>query len=271
MNPAGTVRDDGDALVFERPTRLCGDLRAVEPHRFGHDSAVVGEDAGVDVEEVLRVQGRRHQEDVFQRNLPDDEQCCGVKRGERDALAGTGCETVLVAEGVHCFDRLRFPIRDHVTVILVQSEMLSDSNVEIVGVPLIAEKRVGTGNLLWREEIAESFQFSLLPRQAPRLQIEVEDVVVHDELLDALDALVGAHGGEIVEPGILTPPPNTRRENVRQDQTVHQFGKDEQLHIGERHGGGLAFGETVVHGETERRTRGVICFPSPAFSIWRRS
>ncbi len=96
-----------------------------------------------DVDEVLRVQRRGHEEDVAQRDPAHDEQRRRVERGQRDALAGAGRVVRLVAEGVHGLDGLGLPVGDDVALVLVEAEVRADVDVEVVLVALVAEEGVG--------------------------------------------------------------------------------------------------------------------------------
>jgi hypothetical protein len=87
--------DDGDLLVADGALGLVGDFGAVEPHAFGDEPAVVGDDAVLDVEIVLGVQGGQNHVDVFEGDAADDEGGGGVEGGQGDALAGTGGEASL--------------------------------------------------------------------------------------------------------------------------------------------------------------------------------
>ena len=60
MDMARVVRDHGDAFMFDGSASLFRKFGTVEPHGFGHDTPVVGDDAVVDVDEVLRMQRRSH-------------------------------------------------------------------------------------------------------------------------------------------------------------------------------------------------------------------
>ena len=66
--------------------------------------------------------------------------------------------------------------------------------------------------------------------------VEIEGVVVHDVLTQTLKALFGAHFAYSVEPFQVAPHPYARGKYVGQHERVHQFGKDEYLHVGERRG-----------------------------------
>ena len=119
--------------------------------------------------------------------------------------------------------------------------MAADVDVVVVGVALVAEERVRGGNLLGRQERREALQLDRLLRQAPRVKVEVEGVVVHDVLPQALQPLLGAHLADAREPFQLAPPPQARREDVREHERKHQFRKDEDLHVGERRRRGFLF------------------------------
>ena len=248
MDVAGRVGDDRHALVFQRAAGLPGDDGAVRPHGLRDEAAVVREDAGVDVEEVLGVEGRRHQVDRVEREAADDEGGGGVESGKGDALARADGVAGLVAEGVHRLDGLRLPVGDRVGGIRVESEVAADVDVVVVDVALVAEERVGAGDLVRREERREAGEFGLLRREAPGLQVEVERVVVHDVLAKALEALLRAHRADAGEPIEVSPRPEARREDVGEDEGVHERGEDEDLHVRERAGRRFFFKGNRIHG-----------------------
>ena len=120
------VRDDGDSLVLKSAAGLLGDDRSVGPHGARYETPVVCEDACVDVDEVLRVERRRHEVDGFEGDAAYDERGGGVESGERHALPCAHGVALLAAEGVHRLDRLCLPVGDDVRGVLVESEVASE-------------------------------------------------------------------------------------------------------------------------------------------------
>ena len=112
--------------------------------------------------------------------------------------------------------------------------MAADVDVVVVDVALVAEEGVGLGDLVGREEGCEAGELALLGGEAPGLEVEVERVVVHDVLAEALEALLRAHLADAVEPRKVAPGPEARGEDVREHERVHQLGEHEDLHVGER-------------------------------------
>ena len=82
VDVAGCVRHDCDALVLERAAGLLGDDGTVCPHGLRDEAAVVREDAGIYVEEVLGVEGRGHEVDAVERQPAHHERGGGVESGE---------------------------------------------------------------------------------------------------------------------------------------------------------------------------------------------
>ena len=223
--------------MLERAARLLGDDGGVCPHGLRDETAVVREDARVDVEKVLRVEGRGHEVDAVEGQTAHHERGGGVESGERYALAGADGVAFLVAKGVHRLNRLSLPVGDHVARVLVETEVAADVDVVVVGVAVVAEEGVGRGDFVGGEEGREAGEFAFLVGEAPGLEVEVEGVVVHDVLAKTLEALLRAHLADAVKPREIAPGPEARGENVREHEGVHQFGEHEDLHVGERHGG----------------------------------
>lgn len=173
--------------------------------------------------------------------------------GQRDALAGASGVALAVAEGVHGLDGFRLPVGDGVGGVLFQSEVAADVDVEVVLVALVAEEGVALGEDVEVDEVAEARQLAFLGGEAPGVEVEVELVVVHDELLEAQDAAVGAELLHLGEPGVVAPFPDPGGHDVGEDETVEQVGEDEDLHVGEAGGGRIEFelvagrGRVVLH------------------------
>lgn len=62
------------------------------------------------------------------------------------------------------------------------------------------------------------------------------------------------HAIQICEPGILSPSPDFRGEDIGQNQAVEQIGENKDLHIGEGDGRGTTFQfkRYVFHGVGKR-------------------
>ena len=134
--------------------------------------------------------------------------------------------------------------------------MRADVDVEVVLVALVAEQGVRLRQGGGVDVLPEAGQLALLVRQAPGVEVEVEGVVVHDVLLQPLDAAVRGHGLEAFEPGVVAPGPDAGRHDVGEHERVHQLGEDEHLHVGERHRRGLALEVARSRGSLERNDRG---------------
>ncbi len=74
-------------------------------------------------------------------------------------------------------------------------------------------------------------KFASLVCETPRLQVEVEDVVIYDVLLQALKPAVRLHLADAMEPRVVSPLPQAGGHDIRQHQAVHQFREDEHFHI----------------------------------------
>ena len=235
MHPAGLVRHHRDLLVLQRAPGLRRQRGAIAPHLLRHQPPVVRQDPLLQVHVVLRVQGRGHQVDVLERDPHHHEQRRRIQRRQRDAFPGAGRVAGLVAKGVHRLDRLGLPVGDRVGRVFIQAEMGPDIQVEVVFVALIPEQGIGLADDLLVQERAEPGDFTLLRRQPPRVEVEVEGVVVHDVLPEAGDPAIGLHLGQPREPGVLAPCPDARRHQVGQQERDHQLGKDEDFHVRQRH------------------------------------
>ncbi len=98
-----------------------------------------------------------------------------------------------MAEGVHSLYRLGLPVGDDVALVLVQTEVRADVDVEVVLVAFIAEQGVRLGKRLGVHVVLEPVDLALLVREAPGVEVEVEGVMVHDVLLESGDAPIGGH------------------------------------------------------------------------------
>ncbi|HOU22258.1 MAG TPA: hypothetical protein PKX16_08560 [Kiritimatiellia bacterium] len=248
MDPAGTVGDNGDLLVFEGAAGLGAEFGAVEPHGLGDQPPVVGEDAVVNVDKVLGVQRSGDKEDVFEGDAAEDVECGGIERGQRYAFAGAPVVAGHVAEGVHRLDRFGFPVRDDIGGILVQAEVAADIEIEVELIAFVAEQSVAPGDGFGRDVRGETGEFAILGREAPRLEIEVERVVVHDELLEAQNAAIGRELGEIGKPGVRAPGPDARRHEVGEHERIKQARKYEDFHVGKCAGRGIFLEARGGHG-----------------------
>ncbi len=173
-------------------------------------------------------------------DAPDYEQGGRIQGGQGDAFSSSKGVRGFVAEGIHGLHGLGLPIGDDIAFVLVQAEVRANIDVEVVLVAFVAEKGVGLRQRFRAHIILEPFHLPLLGGKPPGVEVEVERVVVHDVLLQPGDATVGCHRLDAREPGIVTPLPDTGRHDVGQHAGVHQLGKDEHFHVGERHRRGLA-------------------------------
>ena len=105
---------------------------------------------------------RRHQVDAVEWEPADDERRRRVEPRQGNAFAGSDGVPRLVAEGVHCLDGLRLPVRNGVARVLVEAEVAAYVNVVVVDVTLIAEERVGLYDRFGGEEGREPVELALL-------------------------------------------------------------------------------------------------------------
>ena len=77
LSPKGS-----DSFILYGAARFGGKLGAVVPHVLGHDTAVIGHEAVLFRDEILRMQWRADHEDVLERNLPYNEQGRYIQGGK---------------------------------------------------------------------------------------------------------------------------------------------------------------------------------------------
>jgi len=170
-----------------------------------------------------------------------DEQGGGVEGRERHAFARADRIAGHVAEAVHGFDGFRFPIGDDVGGVFIQTEMAADIYVEVEAVAFIAEQRIAFGDGFRRNERREARQFALLRGQPPGFQVQIEHVVVHDELLEALNPAIGGELLEVRKPRVVAPGPDDGRHDIGIDQGIKERWENEDFHVGQGIGGGDFF------------------------------
>ena len=247
MNVAGAVGDDCDVLVSQGALGLVGDGGPVEPHSLCDEPSIVGQDAILEVDKVLRVQRGEDHIDIFDGNAADDKGGGGIERGEGDALAGRGFVAGLSAKCVHRLDCLGLPVGYDVGVVLVEAEVPADIDVEVVFVAVIAEQGVALSYFVGGDEGRESGKLFGLGGEAPGLKVEIEVKFVHYELPEAHQFFIAAFAFELFEAVEVAPGPDNGTHNVGQDKAVHQFRKYEDLHIRKGHRGTVFFKVVRIH------------------------
>jgi len=235
MDIAGGVSDDCGVLVSQGALGLVGDGGPVEPHSLCDEPSIVGQDAVLEVDEVLGVQRGEDHINILEGDAADDKGGGGVERGEGDALAGGAFVAGLSAKCVHRLDGLGLPVGYDVGVVLVEAEVPADVNIEVVFVAVVAEQGVALSYFVGGDEGLEPGKLFGLGGEAPGLKVEIEVKLVHYELLEAHQSFVAAFAFELFEAVEVAPGPYNGAHNVGQDEAVHQFRKYEDLHIGKGH------------------------------------
>ncbi len=113
--------------------------------------------------------------------------------------------------------------------------MRPDVDVEVIFVALVTEQRVRLRQHAGVHEVCEALQLALFGSEPPGVEIQIESVVVHDVLLETVDARHHAPALDAVEPRVVAPAPDHRRHQIGQHKAVHEIREYEHLHVGERH------------------------------------